>query len=179
MYPGLKSFIDTNEIESEIKEEYEKENENFECKCRTGENDSYICTLIRQDLVEEFSSYTTRSNTSLSNRIEPSIYETIFFLLEKRQTLIEYASFYGSIQIVRYLQYNNVPLSDSLWLYAVHSNNADLIHFLEENKVRQESSYKLYEESVICHHNDVAGYIKDNFLNEIEIGHFALLKEEL
>ena len=50
--------------------------------------------------------------------------------------MIEYAAFFGSIQIIRYLQYNNVSLANTLWLYAVHSYNAELIHFLEENKIK-------------------------------------------
>ncbi|KAK8843162.1 hypothetical protein M9Y10_025359 [Tritrichomonas musculus] len=69
LYAGIKSFINENDskmIESEIKQKYNMDINNFEEKCRTGENDSYICTLIRQDLVEEFISYANRSNASLS-----------------------------------------------------------------------------------------------------------------
>ena len=53
----------------------------------------------------------------------------------KNTTLIEYSAFYGSIQIFNFLRMNNVELSPSLWLYAIHGNNAELIHLLEENKV--------------------------------------------
>ena len=30
---------------------------------------------------------------------------------------------------------NEVDLTSSLWLYAIHSNNAELIHMLETNNV--------------------------------------------
>lgn len=30
---------------------------------------------------------------------------------------------------------DGVELTPSLWLYSIHSKNADLIHFLESNKV--------------------------------------------
>lgn len=49
-----------------------------------------------------------------------------------------------------------------IWIYAVHSNNAEIIRFLEENKVRH-SFDKVLIESIKCHHNSISNYIKDNF----------------
>ena len=118
LYSGIKSFIDEeekNNIESEIKQNYDEEITKFEEKCRIGENDTYICTLIRQDSVEEFISYVNRTNTSLSSQIQPSIFETNSFLIRKNPTLIEYAGFFGSIQIIQYLKYSRVSLTESLW----------------------------------------------------------------
>lgn len=93
----------------------------------------------------------------------------------KEQTLIEYATFYGSIQIIQYSQYNNVSLTSSLWSYTVHSNNPELIHFLEEKQIKpqddneQDASYEnVYEESIRCHNNAFADYIKDNFLDQTQ-----------
>ena len=199
LYSGIKSFIDESQqksIESEIKHNYDEEIEKFEEKCRIGENDSYICSLIRQDSVEEFITYINRTMTPLSSHIQPSIFESNLFLIGKKPTLIEYASFFGSIQIIRYLKYSKVNLIDKLWLYGVHSNNAELIHFLEENgnklkeknqivktdgepnnhqtnvrktlhKNDQSITYEgIYKESIICHHNEIADYIKNNFLYE-------------
>ena len=63
---------------------------------------------------------------------------------------------------------NNVKLTSSLWIYAIHSRNAELIHLLEENGI--ESEDKTFEEclkeSIKCHHNDIANYIKENCLDE-------------
>ncbi|KAK8870632.1 hypothetical protein M9Y10_008519 [Tritrichomonas musculus] len=101
-----------------------------------GENDSYIYSLIRQGLTEEFISYTNRATISLLSIIQPSIFETNLFLMQKTPTLIEYASFFGSIEIIQNLQYKNISLTNSMWLYEVHSDNAELIHFLEENKIK-------------------------------------------
>ena len=39
---------------------------NYEKKRQEGENDSYICSLIRQDSVEEFISYVNNHNISTS-----------------------------------------------------------------------------------------------------------------
>ena len=45
-------------------------------------------------------------------------------------TLIEYATFYGSIQIFKYLLNNNVGLTESLWMYAVHGQNSEIIDIM-------------------------------------------------
>ena len=193
LYPKLKELLDEENqkrIESEISRRYEEDISIFEEKCQLGENDSYICSLIRSDSVEEFVSYVNRTNLSLLTKIKPSVYETHSFLLDKEPTLIEYAAFFGSIQIIQYLKYNNVPLTSSLWLYTIHSNNAELIHFLEENEIKPEknieknknrSAHSLYInnnnkesfddvliESIKCHHNAISNYIKDNFYEQIQ-----------
>ena len=210
MYSGIKLFINEYEIkkiESEIKQKYDEEITNFIGKCRIGENYSYICSLIRQDAAEEFISYVNRTNISLLSQIRLSIFETNLFLMEKTPTLIEYASFYGSIQIIQYLRYSKVPLTYSMWFYTIHSNNAELIHCLEENEIKpvkkvwkaiflskfsiktqQSVKYKnmitkneneesityeeIFKEAIICHHNAIADYIKDNFLDQTPITNF-------
>ena len=104
--------------------------------------------------------------------------------------MIEYSAFFGAIQIFQYLLTNKAELTPSLWRYAIHSNNAELIHFLEINKVPPPiyiiNCPKMYEhmhpktksndlgnnyincliESIKCHHNDIADYIENNFINE-------------
>ena len=58
---------------------------------------------------------------------------------------------------------NGVKIDETLWQYAVHSNNPELIHILEYNQV--EYSLKYYNplnESIKCFHNDFAHYFLDN-----------------
>ena len=71
--------------------------------------------MIRDDNVVEFITYVNKNNISLNSMIQTSIYETNSFLLKKQSvlrrnddgvTLIEYAAFFGSIQIFQYLQMN-------------------------------------------------------------------------
>ncbi|KAK8867242.1 hypothetical protein M9Y10_010219 [Tritrichomonas musculus] len=131
---------------------------------RIGENESYICKLIQKDLIEDFISHVTRTNLRLNSLIPSSIFETNSFLLCKNVTLIEYATFFGSIQIVKYLFLNNVVLKPSLWLYAVHGRNPDMIHFLEENRVylSRQTKDEIYQESIKCFHNELANYFQNN-----------------
>ena len=86
----------------DLKIEYEKEA--FISKRKIGENDSYICSLIREDSVEDFIAYTNRSNISLSSFVRFSLFETHQYLKENKCSLIEYAAFFGSIQIFNYLK---------------------------------------------------------------------------
>ena len=94
--------------------------------------------------------------------------------------LIEYAVYFGSNQIFNYLRKNGAELNSSLWLYAVHGQNAEIINFLEENKILpsntgQDSFEQIFKESIKCHHIDVANYIQNNYLqNEKEYANDTL-----
>ncbi|KAK8898505.1 hypothetical protein M9Y10_000796 [Tritrichomonas musculus] len=148
----------------------------YEEKLLKGENDSYICSLIRDDLIDDFIIYTNQTNLSLDAKILPSIFESNHYLLKKEPTLIEYSVFFGSIQIFNYLILRGVELTSSLWIYAVHGQNPDLIHVLESNHVLAVTADYLYLEAIITYekcvkkaiksyHNDIANYIIENYVN--------------
>ena len=148
-------------------EKFENQENFFELR-KEGENENYICKLIRSDSIDEFIQYVNRSNYSLKSTISDSIYETNLFLIESNKnnlTLIKYAAFFGSIQIFKYLLLNKVELTPQLWIYAIHGKNADIIHFLEEYKI--EPPKKNYKESLIesikCHYNDVVDYLLNQY----------------
>ena len=167
-YPEIKNFLT-----EKIKQKYpEPSSDNFEENRQKGENDSYICHLIRNDLIEDFISYINKNNISVRSQIIPSIFETNLAFLKREQyvSLIEYAAFFGSIQIFQYLRMNNADLTENLWIYSIHGNNADIIHLLEDDKckVNDKSFTKCYEESIMCHHNDIAHYIENVHLESIK-----------
>ena len=173
-YHEIKFFIENKKkeiIESKLAKFEPDILNNYEEKRRVGENDSYICFLIRNDLIDEFITFVNQTNLTLSNSIKPSIFETNSFLLKKKEiTLIEYAAFFGSIQIFQYLRLNNIELTSSLWLYSIHGRNGEIIHLLEESHVvpERKSYEKCLEESIKCHHNDIANYIQNNYINSNE-----------
>lgn len=133
-------------------------------KRQLGENDNLLCTLIRKDDFDQFIQYLKQFKFDSSTQIEASIYETNPFLIEKVPTIIEYASFFGSIQIIRYLICNNIPFTEKCWLYSIHSKNYELIHLLEEQNVEPENGgyTECLLESIRCHHNEIADYILNN-----------------
>ena len=170
-----KDEFDSNQLIQTIIESNSNEiSTEFYEKRKKGENDSYIAELIRQDLIYDFIVYINQTNISLSNYIERSIFETNSFLIKNQKvTLIEYAAFFGSIQIFKYLILNKVEINPSLWFYAIHSRNPEIISFLEEkqNKKTDESIvFEWYKEAIKCHHNDIANYIYQQFiLNQTDI----------
>ena len=136
----------------------------FNQKRKIGENDDYICTLIQKDSVIEFISYVNKTNYPLSSNIKTSIFETNRFLLKSQQyNLIEYAAFFGSMQIIKYLFMNKVKLTSYIWFCAIHGRNPELIHFLEENGIKSDDSTfeNCYIESILCFHIDLSNYISE------------------
>ena len=142
----------------------------YEQKRRIGENDNEIARLIQNDLIDDFISHVTENNVDLNSKIKSSIYETNNFLFGKKPTLMQYSMFWGSRQIIDYLCKNNVKLDSSLWLYAIHGRRADLIELLVEKKIKPENDDYLlcYLESIKCHHNNIAIYIKNQLLQTIK-----------
>ena len=140
--------------------------ENFDHNRKIGENDQYICQLIQRDSIDEFVSYVSKQCISLNSEIENSIYETNSFLIKKeKHTLIEYAFFYGSENIFNFLKMSGVALTSSLWIYSIHSENANMFHILESHKVEfpSENNYYLLKECIKCHHNNFYDYILENY----------------
>ncbi|KAK8897056.1 hypothetical protein M9Y10_014990 [Tritrichomonas musculus] len=166
-YPETSSFydeFDQNMIEKELQNFGFRNFTEFNEKRQNGQNDSVLCTLIRDDSVKEFVKYITKSDISPSSFIKHSIFETNSFLLKQKETtLIEYAAFYGSIKIFNYLKYKTNNLTPSIFLYAIHSRNEQMIHLVEdENK---NFYLKYLKESIKCHHNEIANYIINNLIN--------------
>lgn len=186
------------EINSFTKNSTEKLPDDFYENRRTGENENYVCKLIQKDSVQDFIAYVNRNNLPLTSKINTSVFDTNSFLIKKRTkksnttssscwgrstsynknnnidddelTLIKYAAFFGAIQIFKYLQMNGVKLTSSLWLYVIHSNNPELVHLLEENHIQPEDKtyMKYYLESIKCHHNDIAIYFHNNFMQNTQ-----------
>ncbi|KAK8852942.1 hypothetical protein M9Y10_017937 [Tritrichomonas musculus] len=151
--------------------EYFVEKNQSDDKNKKDENDDYICQLIKNDWIEEFITHYNTNFFSLNLTIKRSIFETHPFLLKNTKTkLIEYAAFFGSIQIFKYLYYNNAKKSKSLWLYAIHSDNPEILNFLEVSKIvpEDETYESCFKEAIKCHHNSIALYIKNNLLKETE-----------
>lgn len=163
-YPEFQSYFKNHYIPNQ----YINNSSEFYINRRNGENNKYICQLIQKDLVKEFIMFINQSQCPIFEvKIEPLVYETNDFLLNKTPNLMEYAAFYGSIQIFNYLLMNGFELSGSLWPFAIHSNNAEIIRILEENHIQpNEKSYnKCIKESIKCHYNDIADYILENYEN--------------
>lgn len=122
-------------------ETQEKIQENIE----TGENENYICQLIRDDSIEEFSNFFKSTNCSVNDCIPPSIYETNLLLLEyENVSLIDYAAFFGSLKIFNFLEKNKSCIGDLTHIFAIHSNNVELIKFFDDKIMENAKQCLLY-----------------------------------
>ncbi|KAK8876609.1 hypothetical protein M9Y10_006827 [Tritrichomonas musculus] len=160
--------------EFESKENNQKD-PNFDENRKTGENESKLYHIIRNDIINDFISHVTHNEISLKTTVSYSIYETNSFLLYEKPNLIEYAAFFGSIQIFNYLFKNKVKLTPSIWLYAIHGKNPKIIKILVDNKIiPEDKSYKKFlREAIKCHHNEIVVYIKSNLIhNQIDVDEF-------
>ena len=158
--PELHQFSDQNNSEEIDQSTFFKNRKN-------GENESFLCEMIRNDSVVDFITYVNQANLQLSSQINSSIFETNQFLIDKNPTLIEYSAFFGSNQIFRYLFNSGVRLYSKLWLYAIHGRNPEIIHFLEEYEIRPD--IKAIKESMKCFHNEITEYFLDNYSDTLPI----------
>lgn len=159
------------ELQSFSKEDKENDQdidlEEYNEKRKIGENDSYLCKIIREDSIEDFIIYVNKNDQfSLNSYIEKSVFETHSILNGQAVKLIDYAAFFGSVQIFKYLYLNGVALTKALWIYGIHGDNPEIINILKENEITPEdSSYqKCMKEAIKCHHNGIANYIINNLL---------------
>lgn len=66
------------------------------------------------------------------------------------------------------MELNGAELTPSIWQYSVHSDNPELIRHLEEIKItpKNKSYGKIFNKLIKCHHNEIANYIMNNFLQD-------------
>lgn len=177
-YPEIKQFKGEN---IDIPYFYSEE---FINKRKEGINHQQICEIIREDSLEKFKNYISVNNLSLDSEIKPSIFETNHILMVNKTNLIEYATFYGSVEIFNYLVSNGVKLTDSLWQYAVH-NNSNIFSFLEKNLIKEKDQERNKDEdedeeetesfpfkqtvieSIKCHNNELANHLLVHYKSEI------------
>lgn len=96
-----------------------------------------------------------------------SIYETNLLLMTLPLSFIEYAAFFGAIQIFKYLYKNGVELKSKIWKYAVHGNDPEIIHILEENHLFPDD--ESFIESIKCHHIHITNYMIENYSKKLSI----------
>ncbi|KAK8840922.1 hypothetical protein M9Y10_027754 [Tritrichomonas musculus] len=177
-YSSQNQYLKDDDFIERMKKEVE---EDFYAKRREGANDDYLCRLIRLNKIQEFIAFVEQSNLPLESKIKKSIFETNQLLTEKNEisligyeykiTLIEYASFYGSIDVIKYMQTKGAELTSSMWIYGIHSCNAELIRYLEDNHVSppNDKYETILKESIKCHHNDITNYIIDYLMKEEDL----------
>lgn len=159
-------------------------------KYQKGDQTSHICSLIRRDLIDDFIQYTTQTNYSLVTLIDPKLYSYHPAFKRQKMTLIEYATFYGAIQIFQYLKLNGAELTQDMFPYSIYSRNPDMIHLVENNLIRpsHKSIGQIINEAIKYHYNNIAKYLISNYTDKtieeyyriaFEYSNFELFLEDL
>ena len=123
LFLNVRNFLKINKKVKNIK--------NFDEKREIGQNDSYLCQLIRNDSIDDFKNFAEKENITAITKIEESIFETNPLLNKKIPTVIEYATFFGSIKIFNFLIEKCQKVDKSLLIYAVHSGNEEIVKTIE------------------------------------------------
>ncbi|KAK8895179.1 hypothetical protein M9Y10_023621 [Tritrichomonas musculus] len=165
LFPEIKPFLDKNcevYLDSQTQEDIKEQR-------KVEYADNYILQLVQKDLIDEFISYINKTNFKLNDEIKKSLLETNIFLSNINSLkLIDYAAFFGSVQIFKYLISRNCEMTPKLMLFAIHGRSPEIIHIIEEKSIIQDE--KMYKDclkfAIRCHHNELAHYILENYVDE-------------
>lgn len=168
-------FLINNDFIKELNIKMPDSDEFEKAKKLEGENDNYICQIIRNDSVGKFISYAKINGLNVSQKIPSSKFETNELLMKKSPSLIEYACFFGSVQIFRYLRANEAEINKSIWPYAIHGCHEEIIKTLlsQDDLVDNDVYVQCVLESIKCHYSSVTMYFQslvqmnDNYNNKI------------
>lgn len=158
-FKEMKPYLSRNKI----KNSQSKILENSEELKEIGENETEICQIIRQGSIADFMSHVSTYRVKLSSKVQQSAYETNTYLVETNASLVEYAAFHGSVEIMRYLIEEKVEVKPSIFLYAIHSRNDKIFKALEDYKIEinKELYGQLIQESIKCNHIEFLQFFED------------------
>lgn len=144
--------------------------------CREGNNENQIAVLIRNDDLDNFIKFVSQnSKFNFNSKIPFSIYDREPILQDC--TLIQYAAFYSSIKIFKYLLVQKAELKETIYNYAFVGGDLELIHLCEDSLISNSNSDnkntvprrlafflnreepKYYDTSIMYHHNDILKWV--------------------
>lgn len=138
-----------------------------------GRNHHQIAEIIRNDDIEQFQEIISQNNISLNSRIPYSFYEDCQIISAKSDMpfLIDYASFFSSIKIFKFLWINDIKGNLATFNYAIAGGNYEIIHLLEsvhKNIINKDSQ----NYAILFHRNDIYSYLQDTYEIEFSLNHF-------
>lgn len=93
-YPEISDYSKNNKSEQlklssdKIKPIINTNIEDFKLKRKIGENDAYICQLIRNDDIDSFISYFNKNNIYINSYIENSVFDTNYYIFQTKSESI-------------------------------------------------------------------------------------------
>lgn len=132
-----------------------------------------LAQIIIDDDVDQLQKLISKSNFSSNNdtKIFNSYFEINEFLNEA--TLIEYSSFYGSINCFKYLINQDKSINyNKLIKYAIAGGNYDIIHIVEQNGHFDEYPDDILDYAILYFRNNLIDYIIENYNVDINANNY-------
>ena len=128
---------------------------------KIGLNHNKIAKIIRNDDLDVFQTELSSTNLNINEPIPFSFYDlnSILNIKTFMPSMIEYAAFYGSSRIFKFLWMNNAERSERILLFSVASGNYDIIHLIESEMKYNEACLDM---AIRYHHNDLISYINES-----------------
>lgn len=140
---------------------------------KTGYSLDHIAEVIRNDDIDSFIFIVSQKGNEFNyNQTIINIRYERCDLLTQGSSLIEYAAFFNSIKIFKYLFLNKAYFDYTLLDYAICGGSIEIIHILEQNGYDIRESIK---SSIKYFQNDIFSYIIDKYPtenNNINVIHF-------
>ena len=138
-----------------------------------GRNHHQIAEIIRNDDIQQFQEIVAQTNVNLNSRIPYSFYEDCQFINRKSEMpfLIEYASFFSSIKIFKFLGINDIKGNPITLQYAIAGGNYEIIHLLESVYKKTINSNSL-NFAIYFHRNDIYSYLQDAYEISFSLSNF-------
>lgn len=129
-------------------------------------NDNPVSVSIRADDADKLQELIAKTNLNYDYQIPYSIYEDLscFFKKKNMPSMIDYAAFYGSVNVFKYLMMNNSKITQKTMEYAVYGGCYEIIHILENTNCPNSSAL---EASIRVHNNELYDY----FINTVGLKH--------
>lgn len=129
-------------------------------------NNNPVTVLIREDDADKLQEYIAKTNLDYDHEIPYSLFEDLscFFKKKDMPKMIDYAAFYGSINVFKYLMMNNSKVTEKTMEYAVYGGSYEIIHILENLNCPTSNAL---EASIRIHNNELYDY----FINTVGLQH--------
>lgn len=140
-----------------------------------GRNHHQIAEIIRNDDIQQFQELVSQTNVNLNSKVPYSFYEDCEFINKKKEMplLIEFAAFFNSINIFKFLWINGIRGTQTSLQFAIAGGNYEIIHLFEsvyKNKINS----MFLESAIYFNRNDIFSYLQDTYEIQTSIKHFYL-----
>lgn len=154
-------FTDQRSYFLNIKSIYQNDWNLFYKYVEIGSNPSDLATAIRKDDFEAFQNITNSQN--LDTTIQITLFERSEFLHFKQPFLIEYAAYFGSIRIFKFiLSHTNDALHNSLE-YAVAGGSVEIITLCE---MKNSDIFQGFRAAIDYSQNEIFEWMFDKLMND-------------